>query len=61
MIRTVQSNIQTYRATHRTILEASVTAGIDDADPMNLEILENDIAQGDYEENVDVPNIMTDP
>ena len=27
---------------------------------MKLAILENDIAHGDYEENVDVPNIMTD-
>ena len=59
-IRTGQANIQTARTTQRTILEASVTAVIDDADPAKLEILENEIAQGDYKQNVDVLIIMTD-
>ena len=49
IIRTGQSDIQTARETQKTILEATVTAGNDDADPMKLGILENKIAQGDYE------------
>ena len=48
-IRTCQANIQAARVTQRTILEAAVTTGIDDAAPMKLAILENEIAQGDYE------------
>ena len=60
MIRTGQANIQTARKTKRIILEAAVTADIGDAAPMKLAMLENDIAQGNYEANVDVPIIMTD-
>ena len=60
MIIIVQANINTARATQRTILGASVTAGIGDAAPTKLAILENDIAQGEYEANVNVPIIMTD-
>ena len=60
IIITVQSNIQTARETQKIILEAAVTAGIDDAAPMKLAILENVIAQGRYEANVDVPIVMTD-
>ena len=46
MIRTGQANIQTARETQMIILEAVVTAGIDDAAPTKLEIFENDITQG---------------
>ena len=60
MIRTGQANIQTASENQRNILEEAVTAGIDDAAPMKLAILENDIAQGDYEANVDVPIVMND-
>ena len=60
MIRTGQSNIQTARETQKIILEAAVAAGIDDAAPMKLPILENEIAQGDYEVIVDIPIVMTD-
>ena len=60
IIRTVQANIQTARETQKIILEVAVTAGIDDAAPMKLEILENKIAQGDYKANVGVPIVMTD-
>ena len=60
MIRTGQANIQTARETQKIILESAFTAGIDDAAPMKLAILENAIAQGRYEENVDVPIVMTD-
>ena len=41
MIRTGQANIQTVRETQKIILEAAVTAGIDNADPMKLAILDN--------------------
>ena len=34
--------------------------GIDDAATMKLSILENNIAQGDYKDNVDVPIFMTE-
>ena len=60
MIRTGQSNIQNARETQNFILEATVTAGIDNAAPMKLAIFENDISQSDYKENVDVPIMMTD-
>ena len=60
MIITGQSNIQNASETQKIILEAEVTAGIDDAASMKLAILENNISQGDYEANVDVPIVMTD-
>ena len=60
MIRTGKANIQTARETQKIILEASVTVGIDDAAPMKLAILENEIAQGDYEANVEIPIVMND-
>ena len=60
MIRIGQSNIQTARETQNIILEAAVTAGTDDVAPMKLVILENVIAQGEYEANVDVPIVITD-
>ena len=41
-------------------MQAEVTAGIDDTYPMKLAILDNQITQGDYEANVEVPIIMTD-
>ena len=60
IIITGQANIQTARETQKIILETAVTASIDDAAPMKLVILENVIAQGEYEANVDVPIMMTD-
>ena len=60
MIRTGQANIHTARSNQRTILQAAVTAFIDDTAPMKLAVLENEIAQSHYEANVDVPVIMTD-
>ena len=60
MIRTGQVNIQTARETQNIILEAAVTAGVDDAAPMKISILENAIAHGDFEANVNVPIFMTD-
>ena len=60
MIRTGQSKIHNERDTQKIVMEASVTAGIDDAAPTKLAILENMIAQGEYEANVDVTIVMTD-
>ena len=60
MIRTGQANIQTARETQRIILEAGVTAGIEEATSMKLAVLENEIAQGDYKANEEVPIVMTD-
>ena len=60
MIRTGQANIQTATETQKIILEAAVTAGIDDTAPTKLAILENVIAQGEYEANVDVPIVIID-
>ena len=60
MTRKFQAKIQTARATQKTIMEASVTVGIDGAAHRKLAILENEIAQGDYEANVDVDIIMTE-
>ena len=60
MIITGQSNIQTARENQMIILEEAVTAGIDDAAPMKLAILENAISQVEYKANVDVHVVMTD-
>ena len=60
MIRTGQANIKTARETQKIILEAAVTAGIDDAAPTKLAILENGIAQGGYKTNVDVTIVMNE-
>ena len=59
-MRTGQVNIQTSRETQKIILEAAVTAGIDDAAPTKLAILGKAIAQGEYEANLDIPIVMTD-
>jgi hypothetical protein len=60
MIRVGQANIQTARQAQRTILQAAVTAGIDVDAPMKLALLQNDIAQGGFESQVDVPIELTD-
>ena len=60
MMRTGQPHIQTVRETQKIILEAAVTAGIDDAATMKLAILDKAIAQVEYEANVNVPIVMTD-
>ena len=47
-------------ATKRAILYAAFTTAIDDTASMKLAMLENAIAQGDYEQTVDVPISMND-
>jgi len=62
MIRTGQGNIQqAQRAQQQAILQTAVNAGVDLEAPMKLvAILQNEIAQGDFAANVDVPVELTD-
>ena len=60
MIRNGQACIQNARLSQQVILEAAVTAGLDPEAPMKLAILENEIAQGDFKQNKEVPIKMTD-
>jgi len=60
MVQNGQARIQQARLAQQTILTAAVTAGIDPEAPMKLAILENEIAQGDFDQNVKVPIDMTD-
>ena len=60
MTRIGQSNIQTARETQKIILEAAVTASIDEAASVKLAILEYVIAKSEYEANVDFPIVTTD-
>lgn len=60
VIRNGQQNIQTARRMGVDILQAAVTAGIDARAPMELAILQNEIAQGDLELNEPVPIQLTD-
>jgi hypothetical protein len=60
MIQTGQLNIQRVRQAQDTIFKASVLAGIDMDDPMKLEILQNDITQGEFASNIEVPVELTD-
>ena len=60
MIRNGQANLQQARLAQQFILEAAVTAAVDPEAPMKLAILNNAIAEGDFEQNVEVPIEMTD-
>ena len=60
MIRNGQANIQQARRAQEAILESAVTTGNDPDAPMKLAILQNEIAQGDFAANVDVPIELTD-
>ena len=60
MIRTGQANIQTARRAQETILQTAVTAGVDVDAPMSLAILQNEIAQGEFTAQVEVPIELTD-
>ena len=60
MIRNGQANIQQARQAQQVILQQAVTDGVDPEAPMRLAILENEIAQGDFEQNAEVPIEMTD-
>jgi hypothetical protein len=60
MIRAGQLNIQQEIKAQQTILQAAVAAGLDVDAPMKLAILQNEIAQGEFAENVEVPVKLTD-
>ena len=60
MIRNGQENLHQARLAQQTILEAIVDAGTDPEAPMKLAILNNAIAQGEFEQNMEVPIEMSD-
>jgi hypothetical protein len=60
MICTGQANLQQARLAQQFILEMAVTAAVDPEAPMKLAILNNEIAQAHFEQNVDVPIKMLD-
>ena len=60
MIRTGQANLQQARIAQQVILQRAVDAGVDPDAPMRLAILNNEIAQGAFEQNVEVPIVMTE-
>jgi len=60
MIRAGQANLQQARLDQQTVLQAAVAAAVDPEAPMKLAILNNAIAEGNFEQNVEVPIEMTD-
>jgi hypothetical protein len=60
MICNGQMNIQRARKAQETILETAVQAGLDMEAPMKLALLQNDIAQGEFSANVEVPIVLND-
>jgi hypothetical protein len=57
---TGQANLQAARLVKQTILKVAVTTAVDPEAPMKLAILNNAIAEGDFEKNVEVPIEMSD-
>jgi hypothetical protein len=60
MIRNGQANLQQARLAQQTILEAAVDAATDPEAPMKLAILNNAIAEGEFEQSMEVPIDMSD-
>jgi hypothetical protein len=60
MIRNGQMNIQRDRKAQETILDAAVLAGLDMEAPMKLALLQNEIAQGGFSANIEVPIVLND-
>jgi hypothetical protein len=60
MIRTGQLNIQRACQAQETIIKGSVLTGIYMDAPMKLAIIQNEIAQGKFAANVEVPVELTD-
>jgi hypothetical protein len=54
MVCTGQQNIQQAHLSKRAILKAAGTLGVDPDAPMQLVILHNEIAEGDYKQNNEV-------
>jgi hypothetical protein len=60
MIQSGQMNIQRARKSQENILQATVDKGEDMDAPMNLAILQNEIAQGEFATNIEVPVELND-
>jgi hypothetical protein len=60
MVRTGEKNLQRARLSKRVILEAAAALGADPDAPMQLAILDNEIAEGNYKQNNEVPIEMSD-
>ena len=59
MVRTGEQNLQRARLSKRAILEAAAALGADPDAPMQLAILDNEIAEGNYKQNNEVPIVQT--
>ena len=60
MVQTREENLQRARLSKRVILEAAAALGADPDAPMQLVILDNEIAEGNYKQNNEVPIEMLD-
>jgi regulator of protease activity HflC (stomatin/prohibitin superfamily) len=61
MVRAGQLNLQAAREAQRAALQADINAGTNDPDaPLKLAMMQNDIAQGDFEAMEPVPMVLTD-
>jgi hypothetical protein len=60
MVRTGEENLQRARLSKRVILEAAAALGADPDAPMQLAILDNEIAEGNYKQNNEGPIEMSD-
>jgi hypothetical protein len=60
IIRKGQMNIQRARKAQETIIDAEVLAGIDMEATMKLALLQNEIAQGGFSANIEVPIVLND-
>jgi hypothetical protein len=60
MVRTGEENLQWARLSKRVILEAAAALGADPDAPMQLAILDNEIEEGNYKQNNEVPIEMSD-
>jgi hypothetical protein len=60
MIRNGQTNIQQARRAQEAILQTSVTSGLEPDAAMKVAVLQNEIAQGEFEADMDVPVVLTD-
>jgi hypothetical protein len=60
MIHNGQMNIQRARKVQEIILEAAVLAGLDMEAPVKLALLQNEIAQGEFSANIEVPIVLND-
>jgi hypothetical protein len=60
MVQTREDNLQWARLSKQVILEAAAALGADPDAPMKLAILDNEIAEGNYKQNNEIPIKMSD-